>query len=377
MATGIFLINKDDELIELSETRFKDENIFQELLGKYPNLLAGDLIDPDDPRRWILVTREMGIPDTEYTGNRWSVDHLFLDQDGIPTLVEVKKSNDTRIRREVIGQMLDYAANAIVYWPIEKIISAFERTCEEKGQNPEEVIQNFTTDDIEFFWTQVKTNLKAGKIRLIFLADEVPTELKRIVEFLNEQMDPAVVLALQIRQFKANGLQTLVPTLYGNTSEADKRKKASYTKGEQWTEERFFNELNKKCTPDQVEVGEKIFDWAKKNCDKLGFGHGKTIGSMIPYVFKNEDPFYPFAVWTTGYVELYFQWYTNRKPFDSQDMRLKMLDRFNHIEGINLRKEDINKRPSIKFELLREESKLQKFLEVIEWFIKKVKEEKH
>lgn len=113
MASGIFLINNNDELIELSETSFESEDIFQDLLGKYPNLLAGELIDPDNPRNWILVTREMGIPGSEYTGDRWAVDHLFLDQDGIPTLVEVKRSSDSRIRREVIGQMLDYAANAI------------------------------------------------------------------------------------------------------------------------------------------------------------------------------------------------------------------------------------------------------------------------
>ena len=54
-------------------------------------------------------------------GNRWSLDHLFLDQEGIPTLVEVKRGTDTRIRREVVGQMLDYAANAIVYWPVEEL----------------------------------------------------------------------------------------------------------------------------------------------------------------------------------------------------------------------------------------------------------------
>ena len=32
----------------------------------------------------------------------------------MPTLVEVKRSSDTRIRREVVGQMLHYAANAVV-----------------------------------------------------------------------------------------------------------------------------------------------------------------------------------------------------------------------------------------------------------------------
>jgi len=40
-----------------------------------------------------------------------------LDQDAIPTIVEVKRSTDTRIRREVVGQMLGYAANAVVYCP--------------------------------------------------------------------------------------------------------------------------------------------------------------------------------------------------------------------------------------------------------------------
>jgi hypothetical protein len=38
-----------------------------------------------------------------------------LDQDAIPAIVEVKRSTDTRIRREVVGQMLDYAANSVVY----------------------------------------------------------------------------------------------------------------------------------------------------------------------------------------------------------------------------------------------------------------------
>jgi 5-methylthioribose kinase len=40
--------------------------------------------------------------------------------------VEVKRSSDTRIRREVVGQMLDYAANAVVYWPLEMIRAKFE-----------------------------------------------------------------------------------------------------------------------------------------------------------------------------------------------------------------------------------------------------------
>src|SRR5262249_30776823 len=68
---------------------------------------------------------------------RRSLDHLYLDQDAIPTLVEVKRSQDTRIRREVVGQMLDYASNAVVYWPVEEIRKQFEKTCEISGKNPD------------------------------------------------------------------------------------------------------------------------------------------------------------------------------------------------------------------------------------------------
>lgn len=60
------------------------------------------------------------------------------DQDGVPTLVEVKRSTDTRIRREVVGQMLDHAANAIVYWPVETIRVKYEARCGSDGLDPDQ-----------------------------------------------------------------------------------------------------------------------------------------------------------------------------------------------------------------------------------------------
>jgi len=38
------------------------------------------------------VKREVGVPDREVGGSRWSLDHLFIDQKAVPTLVEVKKA---------------------------------------------------------------------------------------------------------------------------------------------------------------------------------------------------------------------------------------------------------------------------------------------
>ena len=111
---GIYLIRDDGGLVEMTEQPYGTEELLQKLLADYPNFLAGDQIDRDVPRRWLLVSREVSLASEEDGAGRWSVDHLFLDQDAVPTIVEVKRSTDTRIRREVVGQMLDYAANAVV-----------------------------------------------------------------------------------------------------------------------------------------------------------------------------------------------------------------------------------------------------------------------
>jgi hypothetical protein len=229
MSGHIFNIQDDGTLVEMNEQEFENEDIFQTLLEKYPNLLAGDQINSADPRRWLLVRREMGVPAEELGADRWSLDHLFLDQDAVPTLVEVKRSSDTRIRREVVGQMLDYAANAVVHWSIDQVISEYEKQCIEEDVDPDQRLEAFLGEHREpdDFWGAVKTNLQAGKVRMLFVADAIPPELRRIVEFLNVQMDPAEVLAVEIKHYVGPGLKTLVPRIIGQTSEAESRKGAS------------------------------------------------------------------------------------------------------------------------------------------------------
>lgn len=101
----------------------------------------------------------------------------------MPTLVEVKRSSDTRLRREVVGQMLDYAANAVVYWPADNIRDQFEAQCTAAGQDADVAVGQFVDDavDPEQFWERVRTNLQAQRIRMVFVADEIPRELRRIV----------------------------------------------------------------------------------------------------------------------------------------------------------------------------------------------------
>ncbi len=168
----IFLLD-GDRLRPMDEQPYDSEDLLQRLLADHPDLLAGDQIDDSDPRRWLLVQRELGVPDREGANDRWSVDHLFLDQDGVPTLVEVKRSSDTRIRREVVGQLLDYAAHAAIHWPVDTIRDALTARCEQGETTVEQALSEAfgAGVDEEVYWRQVEAHLATGRLRLIFVAE--------------------------------------------------------------------------------------------------------------------------------------------------------------------------------------------------------------
>jgi hypothetical protein len=373
MNGGIFLIQDDGELVEMRSQQYDSEDLLQELLCKYPNLLAGDQIDSRSPRRWLLVSREASIPGEEGGGGRWSLDHLFLDQDAIPTLIEVKRSSDTRIRREVVGQMLDYAANAVVYWPVETIIAQFENT----HDDPENTINDFLgpDGDQETFWKNVKTNLKAGKVRLVFVADQIPAELKRIVEFLNEQMDPAEVLAVEIRQFVGQKLKTLVPRVIGQTEDAQKRKSGGVRATRQWDEQTFFQELRNKEGEDVCTVARNLFEWVNNNGARIWWGKGKKDGAFIPVFDKNKIDYFPIAVRTGfsyAYIQIQFEPLSSRPPFDNEERRLELLNRLNKVQGINLPLDSISRYPSFPLSILTEKDSYNTFLETLNWFLTEI-----
>ncbi len=172
-----------------------------------------------DPRRWLLISREMPLASEEDGVGRWLVNHLFLDQDAIPTIVEVKRSTDTRIRREVVGQMLDYAANAVVYWPVETLGAQLQMRCRARGESTKQALAESLgfEGDVDAYGERARTNLQAGRIRMVFVADRISPELQRIVEFLNGQMVSAEVLAVEFKQYVGQDMRTLVPRVIGHS----------------------------------------------------------------------------------------------------------------------------------------------------------------
>jgi len=369
MSSGVFVLKDQETLIPMQPASFASEEDFQRLLANFPALLSGEQIDPNAPRQWLLVAREKSIASEENGAARWAIDHLFLDQDGVPTLVEVKRSTDTRIRREVVGQMLDYAANCVVYWPVEELRQQFETNCAARGDDPSDAIAGVIGPerDVDSFWDQVKTNLRAGKVRMLFVADQIPNELKRIVEFLNEQMDPAEVLALELRQFEGEGLKTLVPIVYGQTQEAQQNKAAGAPK-RSWDFASISAELERQGGRQAVRVAEKIKTWMDNRADEVVFGTGAKEGSVTAKFVQFGKPFYPISISTAGKGGVWVGFnYIQNPPFDSEERRRELLRRVNLIEGVSLPDADSGRKISIA--LLSNDAELAKLLSAMDWFV--------
>jgi hypothetical protein len=253
----VFLLQRN-ELVEMEEREYISEDVLQDLIAKYPNLLAGEQMNEAEPRKWLLVQREQVLPYDNTGLKLFYLDHLFLDQDGVPTIVETKRSSDSRLRREVVAQMLDYAANALIYLPVEVIQTNLNVNYPDTDQ--EDLLNQVLGLDIspDEFWEQVKTNLQAGKIRLVFVADSIPNELRTIVEFLNIQMDPAELFVVEVKQYVSEGLKTLVPRLVGQTAEAQIKKDFSNNKLDENT---FFEHLD----TEEAIFYRKLLDYSRDN----------------------------------------------------------------------------------------------------------------
>jgi hypothetical protein len=298
-----------------------------------------------------------------------------LDQDAIPTLIEVKRSSDTRIRREVVGQILDYAANAVVYWPVETIRARFEEACRKRETDAAMEVGTFVGPDtgVEEFWQRVKTNLQAERIRMVFVADFIPPELRRIVEFLNGQMDPAEILAVEIKQFVGQGLRTLVPRLVGQTLKAEESKGGPRPPEKQWDETSFFEELRQRRGESEAEVARKILAWGTANALQICWGKGSKVGSFYATLNHEEKKHYTTVVWTYGSIEIPFRTMLTRKPFDDQARRLELRDRLNAIPGVEIPADGINRNPSIPLAALGDDAAMAQFLAVLDWYVSEIR----
>jgi hypothetical protein len=211
-------------------------------------------------------------------------------------------------------------------------------------------------------------------MRLVFVADSIPPELQRIVEFLNVQMDPAEVVAVEIRQYVGQGRTTLVPRVIGQTAEAQQKKTRRTSAAQQWDEASFFQALGARYGTEGVETARTLLTWGREKTQQVWWGRGSRNGSFFPLF---EHPLgqwhWLFAVWTHGRVEIQFSVMQRKPPFDEETKRLELLERLNALDGVEFAPDVITKQPGIPLSALREPLACQQFLAIFDWVVQEIR----
>jgi len=368
MSDEIFLLS-DGELVPMRERPHEKEDHLQKILATHPHLMSGESFAGTDPSRWLLIRRETPLPGKEGGGAQFSVDHLYLDHEAVPTLVEVKRSNDTRARREVVAQMLDYAANAVAYGPVRGIQALFAARCADEGLEADEEIRRCVGEecDPDAFWQQAEVNLKAGRIRMVFVVEKLSPELRGIIEFLGKQMTPASVVAVEITRYASDdeAVVTFVPRVFGG------RPERADLVAQQWDEELFIAGLEKDW-PACVPAFRAILEWSEEKMPAIRWGEGGKSGSFMPRLPAERGWHKAIVIYTYGRVEVQFKAMLGQPPFDSPVLRREFAERLGSISGGEITIEDIGRRPSFPLKSLSDPVKLKKFIEALDWFVEKV-----
>ena len=88
------------------------------------------------------------------------------------------------------------------------------------------------TAAIEDYWEKVESNLQGRKVSgCLFVADETTSELRRLVEFLNEKLEDIEVLIVEVKQFYGESHTAVVPS--GNRGDRSKQEDNKATRLQQ------------------------------------------------------------------------------------------------------------------------------------------------
>lgn len=355
----ILLIGKDNEVEDIiKESKFSELGVWErthieEWVAKHPEILGEEL---------LTITTEYDKFDK--TDER--LDVLAIDKNGKLAVIELKRDLASKF---VDLQAIHYAAYCSTL-NLEQIV---QMMADYKSRPKEEIqseIENFIeNDDFEDFDNQPRIILAANDFRESTLAS--------VLWLRNNGLD---ITCVKLQPYKIGSKIVVNPDIIIPIPEAKdymvkvEEKEKSLKSGKQWDLKSFSDELKNNSSFEEVKIANKIFKWAEDKIDWIYWGQGKKYGAFVP-ILKNENINHQlFAVRTTGTIEIYFQHYKNKKPFDSEEKRKELLNKLNLISGVEIQDYEISKRPRINISILKEGDNLKNFLEIFEWFINEIKD---
>jgi hypothetical protein len=206
------IVEREPEGVARREDRLRD------LLFAHPEMLPVHEIDPGFGRL-VAVAKELVLPDVG------RIDALLVDERGRLVVVECKLWRNPQARREVVGQILDYA-RALARFSYDDLQRQIAMATRRGGNVLYELVREAggTRDEARFV-DQVSRDLRAGRFLLLIVGDGITEGTRRIAEFLDEHAGLAFGFAMvEMAQYRfcdpASGRERIIvqPRLIARTT---------------------------------------------------------------------------------------------------------------------------------------------------------------
>ena len=279
----------------LEPQHFSNESLLQDILEKFPEVVALDDLGVTEP--FLVIGREVST-------DAGSIDVLCIDGDGVLTVIETKLARNSQIRREVVGQVLEYVAQVSNWWA-PKVIEEANKYFSKKNINKNLIEYLIESSDqtqekgYQYFFEKINSNLRNGKIKIVIASDSIPETLRDTVSFIN-RYSSFDIFVMQVKSYVKDEMRIYAPTIYGLTQKIPTGTERAST---QWDEENFFREISQ-LTQDKIDAIKDLYEFSKAS--EIKWGTGATYGSFH-YVTELEGKKASiFVVNSTGTIEVYF-----------------------------------------------------------------------
>lgn len=209
---------------------------------------------------------------------------------------------------------------------------------------------------------------------MLFAADRVLPELRKVVEFMNVQMRPAEVLAVELRRYQGGGLRALAPIVLGQTQEAIEQKSGASAKPRRlWDEPRVLEALSAAGDAAVAATAMALIAWIRANADRVVFNDAPSYGCISAEFEVGSEPCLPVRVWTDGGVPVSFSQLMRTPAFAAPAARRELMDRLNAIPGVAIQPDAIEKQSTIRLVSLSADQGAS-FLKIMDWVAEKLRE---
>ena len=280
--------------IVVESALYRAEDELQCLLADSPSLLPlGDMCA--GATELIVAIREFQIPGSGY------LDLLGFSAQGDVVLMECKLRANPQIKREVVGQLFEYAG---FLWQM-----TFEDLDHRISNNHggrgliELMIQGVDAAewDREAFRQTVAQRLQSGTFALVIVVDRATEELQRAADFMAACARANFSFhVVEMQRYQTAEAEVLIPHVHGIP-----RVIVQAAERGVWPKERFLDEIRVR-SPMDAAIAEDLYAWSEATADRIVPGRGTDRGSFSFHYVAAGRPIPLFAVYTDGRLELHF-----------------------------------------------------------------------